>query len=82
MRFWQKTHDLNHCKKGELHIIDFKPLDVATRNRLSDALKRNATNEIALLNSGKDTTFLGSEGDTEVSDQEVICAIKSVPCHY
>lgn len=60
--------------------MDFRPLDDQERDQLQKALKRNAGDGAALLTDKKDTTFVGFADD--VSDEEVITAIKSVPCHY
>jgi hypothetical protein len=45
-----------------------------------DALRGNAQSNLAILMNQRDTSFAGSA--EEVTDEEVISAIKSVPCHY
>jgi len=63
-------------------MISFKPLSTTERDKLGVALRRNAEENVAILNSGNDTSFLGCADDTAVGDEEVIFAIRSVPCHY
>lgn len=58
----------------------FTPMPVAERERLRSALRANAENGQALLTDRKDTRFVGTSED--VTDEEVIAAIRSVPCHY
>lgn len=60
--------------------ITFRPLDTTERNRLLDALRGNAADGAALLTDRRDTSFAGTAD--EVTDSEVITAIRSVPCHY
>ena len=60
--------------------MDFRPLNDAERRQLINALRGNAENDQAILMDRRDTSFAGSS--EEVSDEEVISAIKSVPCHY
>ena len=60
--------------------MDFRPLLDTERSRLLTALRGNAENGQAILMDRKDTSFAGTTDD--VSDEEVIMAIKSVPCHY
>lgn len=60
--------------------MDFRPLTDKERGELLGALKLNATNDRAILMDRRDTSFAGST--EEVTDDEVITAIKSVPCHY
>ncbi len=59
--------------------MDFRPLDTLERKKLLDSLRGNALENKALL-MDKDTSFIGSAED--VTDEEVINAVKSVPCHY
>lgn len=61
--------------------MDFRPLDDSERNRLIQALRGNAEDNLTILMDRKDTSFAGSTS-SEVTDDEVISAIKSVPCHY
>ena len=60
--------------------MEFKPLDEKERATLMLALNGNAENNFAILTDKKDTSFRGFAD--EVGDEEVITAIKSVPCHY
>jgi hypothetical protein len=60
--------------------MDFRPLDDADRIALRSALRRNATEGVALLMNG-DTSFAGTSL-AELPDDEVISAVRSVPCHY
>lgn len=60
--------------------MDFRPLTEVERRTLITALRGNADRGLALLMDQKDTSFAGSA--EEVPDEEVINAIKSVPCHY
>ena len=62
------------------HAPAFSPLLPAEQSRLADALRRNAGDGAALLTDRRDTTFAGVTD--QVTDDEVIFAIKSVPCHY
>ena len=65
--------------KGEL-IMDFRPVNTQERQKLIDALRGNAQDNLAILMDRRDTSFVGAS--EEVSDDEVISAIQSVPCHY
>ena len=60
--------------------MDFRPLNDTERRQLITALRGNADSDVAILTDRRDTSFAGT-GD-EVTDDEVITAIKSVPCHY
>ena len=60
--------------------MDFRPLTSTERQQLITALRGNADSGNALLMDRRDTSFIGSTD--EVTDDEVINAIKSVPCHY
>jgi hypothetical protein len=60
--------------------MDFRPLNDTERRQLITALRGNADTGSALLMDRRDTSFLGIA--EEVTDEEVINAIKSVPCHY
>ncbi|HZT82530.1 MAG TPA: hypothetical protein VFA26_20040 [Gemmataceae bacterium] len=60
--------------------MDFRPLNDTERRTLIAALRGNAENDRAILMDRRDTSFAGSAD--EVTDEEVIFAIKSVPCHY
>jgi hypothetical protein len=60
--------------------MDFRPLNDTERRQLVTALRGNAENDRFILMNRRDTTFVGTA--EEVPDEEVISAIKSVPCHY
>jgi hypothetical protein len=60
--------------------MDFRPLNDTERRTLIHALRGNAESDRAILLNRRDTSFLGAA--EEVPDEEVINAIKSVPCHY
>jgi hypothetical protein len=60
--------------------MDFRPLNTDERQKLVDALRGNAQDNLAILMDRRDTSFVGSS--EEISDEEVISAIQSVPCHY
>lgn len=60
--------------------MDFRPLNDTERRQLIGALRGNAENDRAILMDRRDTSFAGTAD--EVTDDEVICAIRSVPCHY
>src|ERR1700761_7418987 len=61
-------------------IMDFRPLNDTERRQLINALRGNAESDRAILMDRRDTSFIGTAD--EVTDEEVISAIKSVPCHY
>ena len=60
--------------------MDFRPLNDTERRTLINALRGNAESDRAILMDRRDTSFVGSTD--EVTDEEVIFAIRSVPCHY
>ena len=60
--------------------MDFRPLNDTERRQLVNALRGNADGDMAILMDRRTTTFAGTA--EEVTDDEVISAIKSVPCHY
>ncbi len=60
--------------------MDYRPLNDTERRHLLTALRGNAEQDRAILTDRRDTTFTGTADD--VTDEEVIFAIKSVPCHY
>jgi hypothetical protein len=60
--------------------MDFRPLNDTERRQLISALRGNAESNRAILMDRHDTTFAGTAD--EVTDEEVITAIRSVPCHY
>jgi hypothetical protein len=65
----------------------FRPLEPAERDRLRESLRRNVADGAVLL-TGHDTSFSGDvpalpdDDPRWPKDDEVIRAIKSVPCHY
>lgn len=60
--------------------MDFRTLNTEERQQLIAALRGNAEDNLAILMDRRDTSFAGAT--EEVSDEEVISAIQSVPCHY
>ena len=60
--------------------MDCRLLDDTERRRLLTALRGNAEAGRPLLMDRQDTSFVGTAED--VPDEEVISAIRSVPCHY
>jgi hypothetical protein len=60
--------------------MDFRPLADTERQKLIQALRGNAEEKQAILTDSRDTSFAGTA--EEVTDDEVINAIRSVPCHY
>jgi len=60
--------------------MDFRPLNDTERRQLIQALRGNAEKDQAILVDRRDTSFAGTT--EEVTDDEVISAIKSIPCHY
>jgi hypothetical protein len=60
--------------------MDFRPLADAERRQLLAALRGNAERDSAILMDRRDTHFSGTAED--VTDEEVMFAIQSVPCHY
>lgn len=60
--------------------MDFRPLNDTERQQLINALRGNAENNQTILMNPRDTTFSGTTD--EVTDEEVIAGIQSIPCHY
>ena len=60
--------------------MDFRTLSEVERKQLVGALRGNADDGLAILMDRRTTSFVGASD--EVPDDEVINAIKSVPCHY
>ena len=60
--------------------MDFRPLNDSERRQLISALRGNAEQDRAILVDRKDTSFAGSTD--ELTDDEVISAVKLVPCPY
>jgi hypothetical protein len=65
---------------GKENVMDFRPLNDTERRQLITALRGNAESDRAILMDRRDTSFVGVVD--EVPDEEVITAIRSVPCHY
>lgn len=60
--------------------MEFRTVTTEERQKLINALRGNAEDNLAILMDRRDTSFLGAS--EEISDDEVISAIQSVPCHY
>ncbi len=60
--------------------MDFRPVTTEERQKLINALRGNAQDNLAILMDRRDTSFVGASDD--ITDEEVISAIQSVPCHY
>ena len=60
--------------------MDFRALDEVERRQLIAALRNNSEQGHALLLDRRDTTFRGTS--EEIPDEEVLVAVRSVPCHY
>jgi hypothetical protein len=60
--------------------MDFRPMTETERKHLVNALRGNAEEGLAVLMDRRSTGFVGTAD--EVPDEEVINAIRSVPCHY
>jgi len=60
--------------------MDHRVLDRRTFNNLWAALRTNGAEAGAIIMDRRNTSFVGVTD--EVTDAEVINAIKSVPCHY
>jgi hypothetical protein len=60
--------------------MDFRPLAVAEQHQLARALKGNSDRGLALLLDRKDTSFVGTA--EELPEDQVVSAVRSVPCHY
>lgn len=60
--------------------METRTLSEVERRKLISALRSNALDNHAILMDRKTTRFVGTSD--EVTDDEVITAIKSVPCHY
>jgi hypothetical protein len=59
--------------------MDFRPLNDSERRLLVAALRANAENDRAIFMDHQ-TSFAGTAD--EVRDEEVLDAVKSLPCHY
>ncbi len=60
--------------------MEFQAPSETERSDLLTALHHNATQNRPILMDRHDTHFVGATD--EITDDEVIGAIKSVPCHY
>ncbi len=60
--------------------MKFTPLTGNERDALTKALNRNVENGAPIYMDPKKTTFRMDQSDPH--DEEVIAAIRSVPCHY
>jgi hypothetical protein len=60
--------------------MDHRSLLDTERRQLLNALRANAEDGRAILMDRRDTGFAGTADD--VTDEEVIAAIQSIPCHY
>ena len=60
--------------------MDFRPLAEAERRQLITALRGHADRGVGLLIDPNDTSFAGTADD--LPDEQVVAAVKSVPCHY
>jgi hypothetical protein len=60
--------------------MDFRTVTSEERQKLINALRGNAEENLAILMDRRDTSFAGSS--EEISDDDVISAIQSVPVHY
>lgn len=60
--------------------MDFRPLNENERKNLYEALRNNAELGKPITVNPKDTSFL--QGGAQNAEQDVINAIRSVPCHY
>jgi hypothetical protein len=59
----------------------FTALTTEERSRLSQSIRRNMDYGKPIRMNPRDTSFLEDQ-DSIVTDEEVIAAIQSVPCHY
>lgn len=62
-------------------VKSWQPLSPEERGKLIAALRGNAEEEKAILMDGRDTSFAGT-ASVLPEDEEVVFAIRSVPCHY
>jgi hypothetical protein len=60
--------------------MDVRLLIDTERKQLLAALRGNAERGLAVCTDRRDTSLAGTAED--VTDEEVITAIQSVPCHY
>lgn len=63
-------------------MATFQPLVGNDRENLLKALQDNASEANRGIRVNRDTSFGGYVSDQEISDDEVVMAIKSVPVHY
>ncbi len=62
--------------------MDFRPLNTLERADLLAALRGNVEQGKAIFTDPRNTGFVGTGDASEVTDDEVINAIRSVPTHY
>ena len=60
--------------------MDYRQLTETEQRGLLAALQSNGQGRVTILTDRRTTRFAGVTDD--VTDDEVITAIKSVPCHY
>jgi hypothetical protein len=60
--------------------MDYRPLEDQQRQELLAALRDNLANDRAILIDPHDTSFAGTAD--EVAEEQVLSAIKGIPCHY
>jgi hypothetical protein len=60
--------------------MEFLSMLDTERKSLVTALRENAERDRGIVMNPRDTRFVGTAD--EVSDEEVVIAIRSVPCHY
>lgn len=60
--------------------MDFRPMNDVERRSLINALRNNVEKGRPIIMNRRHTGFEPTV--EEVTDEEVIAAIKSVPCHY
>ena len=62
-------------------MITFQPLAKDRQSALLKALRSNGESGSAIVMDRKDTSFV-DRGTEEVTDEEVINVVRSIPCHY
>lgn len=56
-------------------------LSTEERQKMLFALRGNAEDKLTILTDRRDTSFAGTT-EYDPTDEEVISAIRSIPCHY
>ena len=64
-----------------MSVSSWQPLSAEERTKLIKALRGNVEDDQAILMDGRDTSFAGT-ASVLPDDEEVVLAIRSVPCHY